>query len=408
MPRRLALVIVANAMLRIAGGASGVLVGTYLADLANRSFAIDAALVGLLSATSFGAELAGAIPMGVLADAIAPRALMSMGALAAALAVAGFGVTRDVRVFFASRALEGLAAAAVVPPLLAHLVDQTADDAALRARAMSYFELSLLAGLGVGGLLGSQLWRMFASRAFAATALVYLGAAALLLAGADGRRAHGARQAYAGLLRSLREPALRRLAPVWLSMNVILGLWLGPTVYFLMTSRSTNGQLFAGLLADRPQQLGWLLLGYSVVFGTGLLGWSVVLPRMALRRALRISLVAMLAVSIGLLGLNHAGPLPGGARWTLTAVIALLVMIESGFTPSALTLLASALGPRAGRGAAMGIYSFLLGIGAVIGNVLAGFLGERFAFDGLIAATIVLALVALGFLPRLFPVEAPD
>ncbi len=127
---------------------------------------------------------------------------------------------------------------------------------------MSYFELSLLARLGVGGLAGSQLWRLFASRAFAAIALVYLCAAALLFAGAAGSRAHGAGQAYAGLLRSLREPALRRLAPVWLSMNVILGLWLGPTVYFLMTSRSTNGQLFAGLLADHPQQLGWLLLGY--------------------------------------------------------------------------------------------------------------------------------------------------
>src|SRR5438876_3972680 len=99
MPGRLALVIVANAMLRIAGGASGVLVGIYLADLANEERAIDAALVGLLSATSFGAELAGAIPLGIMADAIAPRALMGTGTLAAALAVAMFGLTRDVRLF---------------------------------------------------------------------------------------------------------------------------------------------------------------------------------------------------------------------------------------------------------------------------------------------------------------------
>jgi predicted MFS family arabinose efflux permease len=55
----------------------------------------------------------------------------------------------------------------------------------------------------------------------------------------------------------------------------------------------------------------------------------------------------------------------------------------------------------------MGIYSFLLGIGALVGSLLAGFLGKRFAFDGLIAATVVLALVALGFLSRLLPVEAP-
>ena|SRR5258708_39425872 len=103
MPRGLALVIVANAMLRIAGGASGVLVGIYLADLANQGFAIDAALVGLLSSMSFGAELAGAIPMGVIADAVAPRTLMSAGALVATFAIALFGLTRDVRVFFVTR-----------------------------------------------------------------------------------------------------------------------------------------------------------------------------------------------------------------------------------------------------------------------------------------------------------------
>jgi hypothetical protein len=34
--RRLALVVLANAALRIVGGASGVLVGVYVADLANR------------------------------------------------------------------------------------------------------------------------------------------------------------------------------------------------------------------------------------------------------------------------------------------------------------------------------------------------------------------------------------
>lgn len=403
MPPRLGLVIAANALLRIAGGASGVLVGLYLAALANAGFAIDATLVGLLAAAAFAAELAGAIPMGVLADVLAPRLLTSAGALVAALAVAIFGQTHDVRLFFVSRLLEGLAAAAAVPPLLAYLVDQTTNDPDVRARAFSYFELSLLAGLGVGGLLGSQLWRSLSTRAFGTLALVYLCAAVLLLAGAAGSRVRTGRDAYAGLLKSLREPTLRRLAPVWMAINVILGLWLGPAVYFLMTTRSASGQLLAGLLAERPQQLGWLLLGYSAVFGIGLIAWSVVLPRIGPRRALRVSLVAMLGVSVGLLALNHAGPLPAGARWTLTAVLSLLVMVESGFTPSALALLASAIGPRAGRGAAMGIYSFLLGVGALVGSVLAGFLGSRFAFDGLIAATLTLALVSLALLPRVSP-----
>ena len=42
--------------------------------------------------------------------------------------------------FVASRCLEGLAAAAGVPALLAHLTDATAGQAVLRARMMSYYK----------------------------------------------------------------------------------------------------------------------------------------------------------------------------------------------------------------------------------------------------------------------------
>jgi MFS family permease len=399
--RRLALVILANAALRIAGGASGVLVGVYVADLANRGFPVDAALVGGLSATSFAAELAGAVPMGVIADAVASRSLMTGGALVAAVATALFGWSRHIGVFFISRALEGLAAAASVPSLLAHVVDETAEDAGLRARVMSYFELSLLAGLAIGGVAGSQLWRRLGPAAFGVLSLVYVGAAIMLFVGGAGSRGSGRVEAFAGLWKSIRQPALRRLAPMWLCMNTIIGLWLGPTLYFLLTRQSTTGQFLAGVFRDDPQQLGWLLLGYSAVFSTGLVAWSVVLPRTPLLRALRISLIAMVAVSIGLLVLNHAGGASASVRWTLTAIISVLVMVESGFTPAALSLLAAAVGPGAGRGAAMGIYSFLLSVGALAGTLLGGLLGQRFAIDGLIYATFALALVALGLLGRL-------
>ena len=42
-------------MLRVAGGASGVLVGVYIADLADRGLPMGAGLVGTLAAISFGA-----------------------------------------------------------------------------------------------------------------------------------------------------------------------------------------------------------------------------------------------------------------------------------------------------------------------------------------------------------------
>jgi MFS family permease len=388
-------------MLRVAGGASSVLVGVYIADLASRGFPMGAGLVGTLAAMSFGAELTGAVPLGMLSDAVSARTLMTGGAVLAALATFLFGITHDAGVFVLSRALEGLAAAAGVPALLAHLTDATAGDHTLRARAMSYFELSLLAGLALGGIVGGQLWSRLGTGAFTALALLYIVAALLLFMGSVGSRRHRGADVWQGLRRSLATPALRRLAPVWLCMNAILGLWLGPTLYFLLTNRSDGSQVLAGLFADNPSGLGWLLFAYALVFGSGVVAWSRVLPRMDLRRALRLSLFAMLGVSVGLLLLNHMANQPIRLRLLLTVVIAALIMVESGFTPAALSLLAGAVGPIVGRGAAMGIYSFLLSLGALVGSVLAGIAGQWWAIDGLTYATLGLALMALALLPRL-------
>ncbi|MGE3508808.1 MAG: MFS transporter [Vicinamibacterales bacterium] len=394
-------------MLRVAGGASSVLVGVYIADLANRGLDIGAGLVGTLAAISFGAELLGAIPLGMLSDAVSARALMTGGALLAGVATLLFGVTQDVSLFVVSRALEGLAAAAGVPALLAYLTDATADDSRRRARAMSYFELSLLAGLALGGIVGGRLWAGLNTGAFTALALLYGVAALLLFVGSVGSVAHRGADVWLGLVRALATPQLRRLAPMWICMNAIIGLWLGPTLYFLLTNRSDESQMLSGLLADDPSGLGGLLFAYALVFGTGVLVWSWILPRVDLRRALGVSLLAMLAVSVGLLLLNHMGGQSIQLRWSLTAVIAVLIMIESGFTPAALSLLAGAVGPGVGRGAAMGIYSFLLSVGALIGSVVAGMAGRWLAIDGLTYATLVLAVVALALLPRLGPAPPP-
>ncbi len=172
-----------------------------------------------------------------------------------------------------------------------------------------------------------------------------------------------------------------------------------------MTQKVRSAQFLAGIFADQPERVGWLLLGYSLVFGAGVTAWSVVLPRMPILRALRIALAAMFAVCAGLFLLNHAGGQSSLTRWAIGIATALCIMVESGFTPAALSLLAGAIGAQAGRGAAMGIYSALLSIGAIAGSLLAAALGDRFAVDGLIYGTAVMALVAIVLLTRLDPAE---
>lgn len=395
---RLTLVMIGNSLQRIAAGASGVLVGLYLAQLANHGSAIGAGLVGVLGGVSFAAELVTAIPMGIASDAIAPRGLMTGGSLLGAGATQLFGITGFVSIFFLSRGLEGIGAAAVAPPLLAHLTDVTDHKPALRAKMMSYFELSLLAGLALGGLVAGQMWERFGTRAFGAVALLSLISAGLLYAGAVGSRSHGREQAMAGFFRALHHSSLQRLAPVWLCVNTIVGLWLGPTLIFLLTRNSQTEQFLDGIFVDHPERVGWVLLGYSIIFGIGVTAWSFVLPRLSMPHALRITLIAMLLVCGELFLFNHVGS--DAVRWIVGIVTALTIMVESGFTPAALALLAGAIGAQAGRGAAMGIYSVLLSVGAIIGSLIAAALGKRFAVDGLIYGTLAMAIAALLFVRR--------
>jgi MFS family permease len=399
---QLSLVLLGYGLVRIAGAASGVLVGLYIAGLSNHRVAVGAALVGTLSAVSYAAEVIGAFPLGVAADYISRRALMAGGALLGALATQLFGMSGHVSIFFLSRTLEGTATAAVAPALLARLTDITDGNRPLRARAMSYFELSLLGGLGVGGLLAGYLWDRLQSTAFSMVAVVYLVASVCLLIGAgDSRPRSVAGRPRPGAV--IRDPNIRNVAPLMLCVSAIVGLWLGPTLPYLLTHRSGGHQYIPGLYADEPGAVGWLLLGYSIVFATGLLGWSRCLPRLSAHRAMRVALLAMLAVCIGIGLLNYSSGYSTLARWMIGTCTAALIMVESGFTPAALVWLTAALGPQTGRGAAMGAYSIMLGVGTIVGSLLAAAVAPRFAVDGLLAATFALALLGLWFLRGLTP-----
>ncbi len=387
--------IFAHGLARVAGAASGVLIGVYLAALSGRGMHVGAEFVGVLGAVSFGAELVTSVPMGTLSDAISPRRLMVAGALVAGFATWLMGATPRVPVFVLSRVLEGVGAAAITPPLLAWLAEVTEYESGLRARVMSFFELSLLCGLGLGGIVATELWQRQGAHGFATIAVVYAACAALFYGAVRGGAAHGGNAALHGLKEALRDPAVRHLAPVWLCINAVVGMWLGPTLPFLLTRHAAGGQYLDGIFAAAPTRVGWLLLGYSAVFGAGVTVWSFVLPRLRVRTAMMISLWAMLPVCGGLYVLNHSAAMTDAARWTMVVATALLVMVESGFTPAALAWLAQSLGRGAGKGAAMSVYSVLLSVGAIAGSLLAGALGQALRMDGLLLGTAVLGAGAL-------------
>ena len=398
----------ANGLIRVAGSASGILVGLYLVWLQRNHLGFaGAGTAGTLGAVAFAAELLFSIPLGMLADAWRPRWVMVAGALLGAGAVQLFGLTHVTSILYLSRVLEGISVAAITPPLLAWLAERTSGEKPgnlrARARAMSFFELSLLVGLALGGVVATQLWSRFHSEAFSLVAVAYLLAASLLALFAGDSGTQPQHKAFEGLRLALQDEHVRRLAPVWLCVNAVTGIWLGPSLAFLMTAPSSphRFQFFDGLYAADPRRFGWVLLGYALLFATGVTGWSLALARVGIHRAMLVSLTTMLPVCLGFYLVNHAGGASSVYRWTVGGATAFLILVESGFTPAALSWLAGSLHGGLGKGSAMGIYSVLLSVGAIVGSLTAGWLGRLFRFDGLLLGTVLLAVAGLALMARI-------
>lgn len=404
---RLLAVLIANGLLRIASSAAGALIGFYLAALALEGRPVDAGLVGALGVVVNVAEVAGALPIGVLTDRWSPRALLVLGALLGAAATQVFGLGALVLLFYLARALQGVATAAGGPALLAHLTDVTRSNAAMRGRVMSFYELSLLAGLALGGLVGGQLWERFATLSFSLLAAVYLLAAVLFFWGSVGEHVGSREPAGSplqGLWRALADPLLRRLAPAWLAMNAVIGLWL-THIAFQLSGPPVAGQYLVGRFT--PGQVGAILLGYALVFAVGVTIWGFLLARLPRVRALRITIVAMFGACLGIYLLNGSAAWPPALRWGVTGLLALAIVVESGFTPAGLAYLADVAGRGEGRGATMGIYTLLLGLGSAIGAGVGGVLAQAQALNGLVLGTAGLAALALASL-ALLPGPAPE
>jgi predicted MFS family arabinose efflux permease len=285
-----------------------------------------------------------------------------------------------------------------------HLTDITQNNPTTRGRVMSFFQVSLLTGIALGGLLAGILWTAIRLYAFSVLAGLYVLVAILFYWGVRPHKTSpGAGQspetrpqtpahALSGFFQALNDPLVRRLAPAWVAMNAIVGLWL-THVSFQLSGLPITGQYLTGRYT--PRQVGMILLAYAITFALGVTLWGLVLARMDRLRALRISLVAMFFVCLWLFLLNRPFIWTGRLHMLVLPLAGLSVIVGSGFTPAALSYLADVVGKKEGRGSAMGLYTFLFGLGNLLGAALGGLLARRYAFNGLVLGTVMLAAVAL-------------
>jgi MFS family permease len=119
--------------------------------------------------------------------------------------------------------------------------------------------------------------------------------------------------------------------------------------------------------------------------------WGFLVGRLAVRPVLAAALAGAALASAALIGINHDGPLV-----LLGPLVVVGMFLEAGFAPAALTYLADTSADFvADRGLVMGVYSVVLGVGYLAGNLLGGVFAQWAAFDGLALLTILLAAVGL-------------
>lgn len=388
-----------NALIRVAAAMSGQLFAFLLAEKLGARGSEGAIWVGLLAACFFASELAFAPFAGRLGDAHGQARVLRRAPLfgvitGLAAALAG-GVEAPlsilVGVLAIARIVEGLGAAFAVPTTLALLAGHTSSGVARRTRVMGLFEVSSLVAMVLGYALAGVGWDHLGWRAFLLLTPIYV-AARLLLGGLAAPNAAPSAPSPVSTWQALARFAEDRnhlaFAGAWLSVNAVVGLWMQQTPYLLrLPERSPTQSLVGGFSGT---EIGAVFAVWGVTFLVGIGGWALFAARMPRRRALTVSLFGMLGVVVSLFAANR-----GAGPWAL-GLAAACVLVESGFTPSALAYLADATEKAAGvRGTTMGIYSLLLGGGQLAGGLLGGPVAARWQMNGLLGATGALAAVAL-------------
>lgn len=394
MPFRLLAV---NALIRVSAAASGQLFAYLLADRMGNQVGSGALLVGVLGAAFFATELVGAPFAGRLADRIGQLRVLRWGPLfgiASALVAAGgaLGIPSLALlggVLFVARLAEGSSAALAVPTTLVLLARATEGNAERRMRIMAAFEVTSLVGMIAGYVLVGFSWDVFGEVTFLFLPVFYGLAFALVPPARSEPAPTGALRPVGKALRALAaQPGAVGFAVAWLAVNAVVGLWIQQAPFlFSLPERSATQALVGGFTG---RDVGLIFGAWGGTFLLGITLWSLLAPTWPRRRALRLALFGMIGVTVCLALANR------GAAWPVLAAAAFFVLIEAGFTPAAFAHLADLSEPLDdARGLVLGLYALTLSAGQLAGNLVGAPLAARWQMDGVLALTVLLALVGL-------------
>ena len=363
-----------------------------------KSFAADAATLGLLVTAYSGCQFLFAPLWGRLSDRFGRRPVMLATIAGTAASLALLGWAPSLAWLFAARLLSG-AFGANISVASAYITDLTAEHE--RTKYMGF----LGASFGVGFVLGPAIGGFLAPYGYSVPMWVAAGLAAVNAVFAFFTLAEPPRhvanageagERLAGLFAPAGDPLRRRI------------MLLCAAVFVFTFAVSQLETLFAYFMMDRfsydATQVALILVFMAFVMiavqGGGL---RVLLKRVGEPRLLQagaILLVPSLAVV----------PFVPSVRWLLVP-LAISAIGRAFCYPAMMGLIANAAPPHR-RGAVMGTFQSSASLARVLGPFAAGFLYEWSRPAPFVAAgTLMLAVLAIGLalpLPKLTAEKGPD
>ncbi len=421
--RSIFIAISSTLLLRIANRISFVLLAFYL----GAHFA-SATVVALILESYYISELLLAPILGGLSDRLGRKPLLVIAPLVGAcssfflfLSASLFPHPNagllDMRLLtlllliLVGRLCEGATTALNTPACLGYIADATVGAEKLRAQVMTGFEISTIGSIALaipfGGKVSSVLgiWGFFI-----VIALHIINATIIVCCVKENVQRTLQKNRHSSLLESfgmLRDKRISAFLPAWLCINTLIGAWM-TLIILLLTYPAREaalrhpGQLFYG---GSSKDLATLLLGgFGLLCLVGLGIWMLIISRMRRTTAM---LIGLFGLGICIVALTILNGLPGKLGdllasgnlhfYMLSPFVLIGVLLLSGFLPASLVQLGALSETQPNkRGAVMGLYSVVLGIGQLLGASVGGLSADLGGFYGLMIFSVILGFIALG------------
>jgi MFS family permease len=416
MDRSLWAVLAGTFTLRFSTGLTGAMLTFYLADLDKHHGILDQVLgfgpgevpsdfaFAIIAASFYVSELVLSPVFGVLSDRLGHWNVMQWGPFFGIVAVVITWATTNVPLIVGTRLLEGSATAASIPSILGFIAVATAMDEGLRGKTVARFEAATLAGLLAGFAAAGPLFLIFKAEAFLLNGILYLVSLTIYRWGVDRHLEASLEAPHAstgGFDLSRYKAILGRshvwlLAPTWVAINAVLGLFTTQTIFQLVKEPNPKfaDQLLMGGFEPLTISAGLGVAG--LLFFAGLIYWGNRFKSLRRTTIILYGLGGGALLVVAAVAINHSGTLPPFVIFLLAIPAVFGLFVLAGATPAAIGLLADVTEAYPDdRGAIMGLYSVFLGLGQIGGALIAGAAATALGLDGIFVASLVLLLLAI-------------